>query len=209
MTTSSSAHTAGNPDPWLPSRSPDAGGPDFGRLMEQVRHLQDAVAGAAPPPEVVAAAADQITAIARLLDAHHVDEADQIVGRRYDLIGRGQALTPPIRVVESDASHTVGHLNLGRFYLGANGAAHGGVIPLIFDEVLGRLSDAGGRPRSRTAYLHVNFRHITPIGADLVVESTLDREEGRKRFITGVLRHGDTVVADAEGLFVVLKEGQQ
>ena len=101
-----------------------------------------------------------------------------------------------------------GRVVFTRIYLGGNGAAHGGTVPLLFDEVLGRLNSSGGRSVGRTAYLHVNYRHITPIGRELELEATLDRIEGRKRFITGRLRDGDTVVADAEGLFVELLPGQ-
>ena len=36
----------------------------------------------------------------------------------------------------------------------------------------------------------------------------VDRIEGRKRFVSGELRHGDTVCAQAEGLWVELLPGQ-
>ena len=41
------------------------------------------------------------------------------------------------------------------------------------------------------------------------VRGWLDRQEGRKYFVRGELRHGDVVCADAEGLFVALKPGQR
>jgi hypothetical protein len=40
------------------------------------------------------------------------------------------------------------------------------------------------------------------------VEGRLDREEGRKRFLIGHLYDGDTLCADAEGLFIQLRRGQ-
>ncbi|MCU1688189.1 MAG: thioesterase superfamily protein, partial [Jatrophihabitantaceae bacterium] len=36
----------------------------------------------------------------------------------------------------------------------------------------------------------------------------IDRVEGRKKFSSGRLYDGDTLVADAEALFVILKPGQ-
>jgi hypothetical protein len=36
----------------------------------------------------------------------------------------------------------------------------------------------------------------------------VDRVEGRKRFLTGAIHHGDTLTADATGLFVELLPGQ-
>jgi hypothetical protein len=35
-----------------------------------------------------------------------------------------------------------------------------------------------------------------------------EREEGRKRFLTGWVRDGDVLVAEAEALFVALRPGQ-
>jgi predicted thioesterase len=73
---------------------------------------------------------------------------------------------------------------------------------------LGRIANSGSRAVSRTAYLKVNYRHITPIGVELRVEATVDRIEGRKRWISGRLFHHDVLVADAEGLFIELRPGQ-
>lgn len=68
-----------------------------------------------------------------------------------------------------------------------------------------RLTDS---PFQRTAYLHINYRQIVPVERDLQATATLERVEGRKIFITGALLDGDTVLADAEALFVKLKPGQ-
>ena len=73
---------------------------------------------------------------------------------------------------------------------------------------MGRLTNVAGRPRARTAYLHVNYRIITPIGVELHLDATVDRQEGRKIFASGRLRHGADLLADAEGLFIVLRPGQ-
>jgi acyl-coenzyme A thioesterase PaaI-like protein len=111
-------------------------------------------------------------------------------------------------VEEGDAQQVRGTVTFGRYFLGGNGAVHGGAIPLLFDEVLGRLANTGDRPRARTAYLHVDFRSITPVGAKLDVRGWFVSEAGRKRLLRGELRHGDTLCAEAEGLFVQLKPGQ-
>jgi acyl-CoA thioesterase FadM len=65
-----------------------------------------------------------------------------------------------------------------------------------------------GRSPARTAYLHVDFRHVTPVETELQVRVRFDREEGRKRFLRGTLHDGDTLCAEAEGLFVALRPGQ-
>ncbi|WP_238011908.1 PaaI family thioesterase [Dactylosporangium sp. AC04546] len=185
----------------------DGGGPDFARMIEALRRVQESITAADAPEAVVTEIADMLEKIAVAAETYEVDEHAMIAGRRSDLVGRGQALIPPLEYDEWDEQHVVVRLSMGRYYLGANGAAHGGVIPLVFDEVLGRLANTG-RPVSRTAYLNVNFRSITPIDAPLRITGTVERVEGRKRFLTATLHHGDTLCADGEALFVALNPGQ-
>jgi acyl-coenzyme A thioesterase PaaI-like protein len=192
---------------WDNSEHAGGGGPDFARMIEALRLVQDRVTAASPPHAVVTEVAGTLEKLAATLEPFAVGEADQITGHRSDLPGRGQAMAPTVHVDEWDARQVRGRVTLGRFYLGGGGAAHGGVLPLVFDEVLGRLANTG-RSRSRTAYLHVNYRKITPIGPELRVQAEVQREEGRKRFLTGAIYHGDTLTADAEGLFVALRPGQ-
>ncbi|MWA00855.1 PaaI family thioesterase [Actinomadura sp. LD22] len=177
-------------------------------MIESLRLLHDRITGAAPPPELLKEMTRAFEDLAVELGRYAVPEREQITGHRIDLPGRGQALVPVFTVDESDDEHVQGSVRFGRYYLGGNGAAHGGAIPLVFDEMLGRLANAGGRPISRTAYLRVDYRSITPLDRDLHAEAWFDREEGRKRFLRGVILDGETLCAEAEGLFVALKPGQ-
>ena len=205
---------SGPPDSWTVGRVTESGlpytedgGPDFGRMIEALRLVQERIAAASPPHDVVAETADTLEKLAATLAPFEVEEERQIVSHRIDLPGRGQAMMPVIHIDEWDEQHVEAHVRLGRFYLGAAGAAHGGVLPLIFDETMGRLASTG-RSRSRTAYLHVNFRAVTPIGPELRVTARVDRIEGRKRFLSGAVYHDGTLTADTEGLFVELRPGQ-
>ncbi|MGW1028553.1 PaaI family thioesterase [Streptomyces sp. NPDC002577] len=197
--------------PWEARSGPDPGsvpgGPGFGGMIEALRRLQDRITGASPPPHVVEETTRALESLSAALEPFTVPEQEQIAGRRMDLPGRGQALAPPFVPDEWGDSRVSGHFTLGRHYLGGNGAAHGGAIHLLFDEVLGRLANIG-RPTARTAYLHVNFHRITPIGVELRLDAELQREEGRKRFLTGAVYDGEHVTADAEGLFIELRPGQ-
>ena len=176
-------------------------------MIDALRVLQDRITGAAPSTELAAEVSRTLTDLAVQLGEYAVDEPDQIADQ-VEVPGRAQALVPVVCLDEQDEQHAVGRVTFGRFYLGRNGAAHGGAIPLVFDDVLGRLAGAGGRSPSRTAYLHVNYRSITPVGRELQVTARFDREEGRKRFLSGELRDGGTLCADVEGLFVALRPGQ-
>lgn len=196
------------PDPWQNEAASTPGGASFAALIATLREVQDLVNGSAPPEEEMVAATASLRSAVGVLEPWVAPEAVVPAGKRPDLPGRGHSLLPPFVPDEQSDISIRGSVRFTRFYLGGNGAAHGGTIPLLFDDVLGRLGNSGGRPRARTAFLHVNYRRITPIGPLLRIEATIDREEGRKRYASGRLLHGDELLADAEGLFVVLRPGQ-
>ena len=179
----------------------------FPGMIDTLRVLQDRITSSVPSAELAAVVSRTLADLAIQLGAHAVDERAQIAGR-MGLPGRGQAMVPVIYLDEQDDQHAAGRVTFGRFYLGGNGAVHGGAIPLVFDDIMGRLANTGGRPPSRTAYLHVNYRSITPIDRELQLTARFGREEGRKRFLSGELRDGGTLCAEAEGLFVALRPGQ-
>ncbi len=181
--------------------------PSFPGMIDALRVLQNRITSSAPGEELAAEVSRTLTDLAIRLGACTVEEEGQIAGR-IDVPGRAQALVPVVHLDEQDEHHAVGRVMFGRLHLGRNGAAHGGAIPLVFDELMGRLSNTGGRPPARTAYLHVNYRNITPIGRELQLTARFAREEGRKRFLSAELRDGGTLCADAEGLFVTLRAGQ-
>jgi acyl-coenzyme A thioesterase PaaI-like protein len=181
--------------------------PSFARLADAVRLLQDRFTAAGPGPEEADALAVQVEELARTLSRHEVAEADQAAGRQYGAFARGQTFLPGIRIDEYDGDSVLGRVSFDRFYLGSNGAAHGGAISLLFDDLLGQLANAG-RPRARTAYLHVEYRRVVPIETELVVQAGTTRVEGRKVYIDGTLRDGPVVLAEASGLFVRLRPDQ-
>jgi acyl-coenzyme A thioesterase PaaI-like protein len=112
-------------------------------------------------------------------------------------------------VEKFDEESVVARGMLRRYHLGGGGVAHGGVLPLIFDDNFGMVIYAAKRPISRTAYLHVNYRKVTPLNVPLVIEGKVDRSDGRKTFITARLTDEDgTLLADGEGLMIQLLPGQ-
>jgi acyl-coenzyme A thioesterase PaaI-like protein len=91
----------------------------------------------------------------------------------------------------------------GDQYEGPPGYVHGGVIAAVFDEVLGFAQSLSGRP-GMTGRLTVHYRSPTPLHTELRIDGRVDRVEGRKIFTIGRLFDGDTLCADAEGLFISL-----
>ncbi|HKC27986.1 MAG TPA: hypothetical protein VKB75_08225 [Jatrophihabitans sp.] len=185
------------------------GGDEFAALHLAQRVLQDRLTGAVLPPELMEKVTAQLLDIVDAVAAYQRPEADRIDGWRPDLPGRGHPLLPPY-VIDSEGDETLtGVVTFSRFHLGGNGAAHGGALPLLFDDVLGRVMNHNQPGVSRTASLTVNYRRITPLDVELRWEASRDRVDGRKRW--GSARLFDSsglLLADADGLFLQLLPGQ-
>jgi acyl-coenzyme A thioesterase PaaI-like protein len=125
------------------------------------------------------------------------------------LPGAGSLLMAPYHVTKFDAEAVDLTVRFSRFHVGGNYAVHGGVLPLMFDSMFGMVIHATGRPISRTAFLHVDYRNVTPIDTDLTVRGWLREAEGRKAFVNAELRDPDgTLCAESHGLMVRLLPGQ-
>jgi acyl-coenzyme A thioesterase PaaI-like protein len=185
------------------------GGTDYGRFIDAVRALQNHARAVDAPDEVISEAADLIEKVSDLLSPFDTDEWSSPSGRRMDLPNRGNILPVPMKVRKTDKGRVRGWARFARFHLGRNGAVHGGALGLLFDSVLGMTSAVlTGSRYQRTAYLHLNYRHIVPIEKELQIDAGVDRVDGRKIFVSGRLTDGDTLLTDAEALFVLLKPGQ-
>jgi len=86
-------------------------------------------------------------------------------------------------------------------YNGPPASVHGGAIALVFDELLGTLGAMTG-VGGFTGTLTIRYRSLTPIGQPIRMRSWIDRCEGRKTFIAGSMHHGETLCAEAEGVFI-------
>jgi acyl-coenzyme A thioesterase PaaI-like protein len=185
------------------------GGPDYGRFIDAVRTLQDHARAVDAPDEVITEAADLIEKVSELLAPFDTDEWQSPSGRRMDLPNRGNVLAVPTKMSKTPDGRIRGWARFRRFHLGRNGAVHGGALGLLFDSVLGMTSAVlTGGPYQRTAYLHIDYRNIVPIEKQLQVDAGIDRVDGRKIFVSGSLRDGDTLLTEAQALFVLLRPGQ-
>jgi len=185
------------------------GGPDYGRFIDAVRTLQDHARAVDAPDEVISEAADLLQKVSALLRPYDADEWHSPSGRRMDLPMRGSILTVPMSASKGDDGRIHGWARFARFHLGRNGAVHGGSLGMLFDTVLGLTSSVlTGNPYQRTAYLKIDYRHIVPIEKELQFDAGVDRVDGRKLFVSGRLLDGDTLLTEADALFVRLKPGQ-
>lgn len=180
-------------------------------LIAAQRLLQDAVAGAAVTTAAAQRTASQLRAIAMTLTEFQVPESARWDGRRPELPGRGMPFMPPYVLDEEGDEVWRGRVRFTRFYLGGNHAAHGGSHAVLFDDIMGRLAGrlGDGHP-TRTARLIINYRRVIPTDTELRFDASVDKVDGRKRFVSARLYDETGAVgADCEGLFLVLLPGQK
>ncbi|HZO08254.1 MAG TPA: PaaI family thioesterase, partial [Myxococcota bacterium] len=129
------------------------------------------------------------------------------VGAFFDqspLIGLANPLAPPLRLAKTGERTAEGRVRFGSAYEGPPGCVHGGFVAAAFDEVLGFAQSLGGNP-GFTGTLVVRYRVPTPLHTDLRFEGRIDRVEGRKTFASGRVFAGETLCAEAEGIFVAAR----
>ena len=190
-------------------------------LADAARALIDAIRLADAPIDVLTRARVAVETATRELTPHrHLGQVAQAaldgaaISERGELhgppseffpyspiVGPRNPIAPPVLMWPDDAFHLHGLVTLGAAYSGPPGLVHGGVIALIFDELLGAcavINDCAGF----TGTLTVKYLRGTPIRTSITMEAWIDRVEGRKTFVTGELRYGGSATASATGIFI-------
>ncbi|MCV7219465.1 PaaI family thioesterase [Mycolicibacterium elephantis] len=193
----------------FPEFEPATPGPGFGRFLTAMRRLQDLAVSADPDDDTWDQAADRAEELVKLLDPFEAPEGVGPANRVPSLPGAGSLLMPPYRDVTLSPEGVTLTVQFSRFSVGGNSAVHGGVLPLLFDSVFGMVIHAVGRPISRTAFLHVDYRKVTPIDTPLTARGWMRKAEGRKAFVNAELRDPEgNLLAEAHGLMIRLLPGQ-
>lgn len=127
---------------------------------------------------------------------------------RSPIIGGINPLSVPMEMsIEGDGgkdSTVVGRATFGSAYEGPPGCVHGGFIAAYFDEVLGMAQSLSGNP-GMTVNLTVDYRSPTPLMKPVVFRGWVGSIDGRKISVAGTLHHGETLCAEAKGLFVSMR----
>jgi acyl-coenzyme A thioesterase PaaI-like protein len=193
----------------FPVFEPARPGPGFGRFLAATRRLQDLAVSVNPQPDTWSDAADRVEALVELLEPFEAGEGVGPANRVVELPGAGSLLMPPYRVESFKPEGVELSVQFSRFHVGGNAAVHGGVLPLLFDSIFGMVIHAAGRPISRTAFLHVDYRKVTPIDRSLTARGWIRESEGRKAFVNAELRDPEgNLLAEANGLMILLLPGQ-
>ena len=118
------------------------------------------------------------------------------------VIGFANPISPPVRV-ELTESGLEGAAYFDYQYEGPPTCVHGGVIAMVFDELLGATNIAAGCP-GMTGTLTIRYRRPTPLRTPLRLEARCLGQEGRKITTWGAIFDGEQLLAEAEGIFIQL-----
>jgi acyl-coenzyme A thioesterase PaaI-like protein len=179
--------------------------PELDRFTTAVRRLQDLAVSVSPDGATWTSATEDLEKVCAALEQFQVPDGHAPAGRAPTLPGLGSPLLPPWTLTSYGEDGVTMEGGFSRFHVGGNMAVHGGVIPLFYDWHFGMIVSAAGRPISRTAYLHVEYRAVTPIDQPLRSHGRIERLDGRKAFITATMTDAEgKVLSEANGLMIKL-----
>lgn len=184
-------------------------------LAAVLRRLNSVTLTADAPTELLQSVLVSLQAEAARVEAServfgHRMHAERIAAREgfapdmfYEMspaIGQSNANAPPMHVwLEDGRIHA--RVTPDWSYEGPAKCLHGGVIALLFDQLLGLTQHTVGAG-GLTGALTIRYHHPTPIDKPLRLVAEVDRVEGRKRFLVGELWADDVRTASCEGLFI-------
>jgi uncharacterized protein (TIGR00369 family) len=106
--------------------------------------------------------------------------------------------------VDRETGRASGKFVLGPRYAGGAGFVHGGVIAVLLDEVMGKISKLS-EERAVTAELNIEYRKPVPVDAEIMVSGWQEEEKGRNRFRVGEIHDAQgNLLARGRGRFVVV-----
>ena len=114
-------------------------------------------------------------------------------------------ILPPYRLTAQDDGTWGTTIVFPERFCGVEGVVHGGVLSMLFDELLGAVANHAPGDWWATASLRVDYRAPSPIGQTLSGVVHPVQREGRKCKLRGQLYAGEVLCAEAEGLFVKVR----
>jgi len=108
--------------------------------------------------------------------------------------------------LDFDAQRSRGRFVLGANYAGGAGFAHGGIIAVVLDEAMGKLSKLTDE-KAVTGELSVEYRKPVPVDKEIVVEGWQVQAVGRNRFRAAEIRDAaGNLLARGKSRFVAIDE---
>ena len=184
------------------------------RVASALRGVIERFVATTAPIEVFHGVADELEAVAARLGEYPQGHlflgfaetanagAPDAMFDNSPLIGLSNPLAPPMDI-SIVGDEVVGTVTCGSAYEGPPGHVHGGFIAALFDDLLGLAQGLSGH-HGMTGRLTIHYRSPTPLHTKLSVRGWLERADGRKIVCKGTMHDGDTLCAEAEGLFITV-----
>lgn len=181
---------------------------DLRELLGLVVHLDCEAAD----DELLAAAESALTTartavgvLPPLANGTYGDPVDFSLYERSPISGRSNGLAAPL-VVTFEGDRTLAHATYGAAYEGPPTSVHGGYVMAAFDDLLGMAQAASGTA-GFTGTLTVKMLGRTPLHERIDYEAGVTRVDGRKIFAWGRSTFGGEVLGEAQGIFIVPRDG--
>lgn len=118
------------------------------------------------------------------------------------LIGRLNPVAPPVEFF-MDGDVVRGRAVFRPVHCGPPNHVHGGMVAATLDELLGIVNVMQGQG-AMTGTLTIKYRAPTPLFEEIRLEGRHAGVEGRKVYAKGSMWHGDVLLAEAEGVFILI-----
>jgi uncharacterized protein (TIGR00369 family) len=103
---------------------------------------------------------------------------------------------------DDEAKRIRGRFNLSSDYQGGTGFVHGGIIAMLLDEVMAKVSRFA-KDHAMTAEMTIEYRKPVPVGEEIIVEGWEVERNGRTRDRIGEIRNASGIVlARGRGRFI-------
>ena len=183
------------------------------KVVEQLRQVMANTNTLIAPEEVLGSVQQKLDECLELMKPHSgqeeramgyydLDYGDNLNGLQpySPFIGEYNPLAPPMDC-RVDGERLIGEMVLNELYEGPPNSVHGGVISGIYDQLLAMVGTLQGKA-GPTAYLHIEYKQVTPLYEKVRFEAWIDRIEDKKIFVKGQCIHNDKLLSEAEALFI-------
>jgi acyl-coenzyme A thioesterase PaaI-like protein len=182
----------------------------YGGLAQSVRDLAEASLRSTVAPGEAEAVRAEVEALTARLRAHQIEgsfgvsltRGGGVRGYGNAVVGLRNPIAVPLDIQRSPEGRAWADFELNALYEGPPGNVHGGVLALVLDQIFGEAAAAGGTP-GMTGTLSLRYVKHTPLGR-CSAEAWIDRRDGVKTYVHGVLRNAEgDVTVEADGIFIL------
>lgn len=182
----------------------------FGGLAQSVRELSEASLRTTVAEQEATAIRSEIDALTTRLRAAQmpgsfgvqVTSAGDVRGHGNAVVGLRNPIAVPLKIERSGTGRAWSEFELNALYEGPPSMVHGGVLALVLDQIFGETAADGGTP-GMTGTLTLRYKKNTRLGK-CSAEAWIDRREGVKTYVHGVMRDADgEVTVEADGIFIL------